>query len=60
MNHNIFNSFSLVGNVAKVNEIKEQSNGTKFKYISICQNSKYKNKDEEIVEQANFFDIKIY
>ena len=60
MNSNIYNSFSLVGNVSKINEVKEQSNGTKFKYISICQNSKYKNKDDEIVEQANFFDIKIY
>lgn len=60
MNHNIFNSFSLVGNVAKVNEVKEQTNGTKFKYFTICQNNKYQNKDGELVDQASFFDIKIY
>ena len=60
MNHNIFNSFSLVGNVANVNEVKEQSNGTKYKYFSICQNNKYKNKDGEIIDHPNFFDIKIY
>ena len=45
MNHNVFNSFSLVGNVAKVNEIKKQSNGTKFRYFTICQNTKYKDKN---------------
>ena len=60
MNHAIFNSFSLVGNVAKINEIKEQSNGTKFKYFTLCQNNKYKNKNDELVDQANFFDIKVY
>jgi single-stranded DNA-binding protein len=60
MNRENFNIFSLIGNVSKINEIKEQSNGTKYRYISICQNNKYKNKDEEIIDQANFFDIKIY
>ena len=60
MNHNVFNSFSLVGNVANINEVKEQSNGTKYKYFSLCQNNKYKNKDGEFVEVANFFDIKVY
>lgn len=60
MNHAIFNSFSLVGNVAKINEIKEQSNGTKFKYFTLCQNNKYRNKNDELVDQANFFDIKVY
>ena len=56
----IFNIFSLVGNVAKVNETKEQTNGTKFKYFTICQNTKYKDKNGEEKEEANFFDIKIY
>lgn len=60
MNHNIFNSFSLVGNVAKVNEIKEQSNGTKFRYFTICQNTKYKDKAGDIKDEPNFFDIKIF
>lgn len=60
MNNNIFNSFSLAGNVAKVNEVLEQANGTKYKYFTICQNNKYKNKDGEFVDKANFFDIKIF
>lgn len=60
MNHNIFNSFSLVGNVAKVNEIKEQSNGTKFRYFTICQNTKYKDKNGKTKDEPNFFDIKIF
>lgn len=60
MNHNIFNSFSLAGNIAKINEVKEQSNGTKFMYFTLCQNNKYKNKEDEIIDQANFYDIKVY
>ncbi len=60
MNHNIFNSFSLVGNIAKVNEIKEQSNGTKFRYFTICQNTKYKDKNGDVKDEPNFFDIKIF
>jgi single-stranded DNA-binding protein len=60
MNHNIFNSFSLVGNIAKVNEIKEQSNGTKFRYFTICQNTKYKDKNGETKDEPNFYDIKIF
>lgn len=60
MNHNIFNSFSLAGNIAKINEVKEQSNGTKYQYITLCQNNKYLNKSGEYIDQANFFDIKIY
>ncbi len=60
MNHNIFNSFSLVGNIAKVNEVKEQSNGTKFRYFTICQNTKYKDKNGETKDEPNFYDIKIF
>ena len=60
MNLNIFNSFSLAGNVAKVNEVLEQANGTKYNYFTICQYNKYKNKDGEFVDKANFFDIKIF
>lgn len=60
MNHSIMNSFSLVGNVAKVNDIKEQANGTKFRYFTICQNTKYKDKNENEVSEHNFYDIKIY
>ena len=60
MNNNIFNSFSLAGNIAKVNEEKEQINGTKYKYFTLCQNNKYKDKNGEIVDKPNFFDIKIY
>lgn len=60
MNHSIMNSFSLVGNVAKVNDIKEQTNGTKFRYFTICQNTKYKDKNENEVSEPNFYDIKIY
>lgn len=60
MNHELINSFSLVGNVAKVNEVKEQSNGNKFRYITIAQNNKYKTKLGEQKDEALFFDIKIF
>ena len=60
MNDYIFNSFSLVGNIAKVNEIKEQQNGTKFRYFTIAQNNKYKNKDGEIIDNPSFINIKIF
>lgn len=60
MNKDIINSFSLVGNIAKVNEIKEMSNGNKFRYFTIAQNNKYKTKSGEQKDEALFFDIKIY
>ena len=60
MNEKLINSFSLVGNVAKVNEIKEQTNGTKYRYFTLCQNNKYKNKNGDEIDQPNYFDIKIF
>ena len=60
MNNNIINSFSLVGNIARVNEIKEQANGKKYRYFTLAQNHNYKNKDGEAIKDASFFDIKIY
>lgn len=60
MNYSMINSFSLVGNVARVNEVKEQANGKKFKYFTLAQNNNYKNKDGEEVKSSSFFDIKIY
>jgi len=56
----IYNSFSLVGNVAKISEIMEQKNGTKFRYFTIAQNSEYKNQEGEIVKNSSFINIKIY
>ena len=29
-------------------------------YFTLCQNNKYKNKEDEIIDQANFYDIKVY
>lgn len=60
MNEQIINSFSLVGNIAGVNEIKEQNNGTKFRYFTICQNSKYKDQNGEEKDDKHFYSIKIY
>lgn len=60
MNYELINSFSLVGNVAKVNEVKEQANGNRFRYITIAQNNKYKTKSGEQKDEALFFDIKIF
>ena len=60
MNSEIKNSFSLVGNISSINEVKEQANGTKYRYFDIAQNNKYKNKDGEIVNEPSFYSIKIY
>lgn len=60
MNHEIINSFSLVGNIAKVNEVKEMNNGNKFRYFTVAQNNKYTTKNGEQKEEALFFDIKVY
>ena len=60
MNSEIRNSFSLVGNISSINEVKEQANGTKYRYFDIAQNNKYKNKDGEIVNEPSFYSIKIY
>ena len=60
MNHELINSFSLVGNIAKINEVKEQTNGNKFRYITVAQNNKYKTKTGEQKDEALFFDIKIF
>ena len=60
MNYNTINSFSLIGNIAMINEIKEQANGKKFRSFTLAQNHNYKNKDGEAINNASFFDIKIY
>ena len=60
MNSEIKNSFSLVGNISSINEVKEQANDTKYRYFDIAQNNKYKNKDGEIVNEPSFYSIKIY
>lgn len=60
MNNNIFNSFSLVGNIAKIGDIKEQSNGKKFRFFTLAQNSRYIDKNGETVESVFFIDIKLY
>lgn len=60
MKGDIYNSFSLVGNVAKISEIMEQKNGTKFRYFTIAQNSNYKNQEGESIKNSSFINIKIY
>lgn len=60
MDGNVINSFSLVGNIAKINDVLEQKNGTKFRYITLAQNNKYNNKKGEVVNNATFFDVKIF
>ena len=60
MNYNMINSFSLVGNIAKVNEEREQVNGKKYKYFTIAQNNEYRNNNDEVVKITSFFDLKIY
>ena len=60
MNNYLNNSFSLIGNIAYINEIKEQINGKKFRYFTIAQNNKYKNKDGEQVNEPSFINIKIF
>ena len=60
MKSEMYNSFSLVGNIAKVSEIMEQKNGTKFRYFTIAQNNDYKNKEGETIKNPSFINIKIY
>jgi len=56
----MYNSFSLIGNIAKISEIMEQKNGTKFRYFTVAQNNEYKNKEGESVKDSSFINIKIY
>lgn len=60
MDYMFKNSFNLIGNISSINEIKVQSNGKKYRYFGIAQNSKYKNKNGEDVTNTSFFNIKIY
>lgn len=60
MNSEIVNSFSLVGNIASVNEVKEQTNGKKFRYFTLAQNNKYEDKDGELKNVPSFISLKIY
>lgn len=60
MNYELKNCFTLIGNISSVNEIKEQSNGTKYRYFGLAQNNKYKNKNGEDVKETSFFSLKIY
>ena len=60
MKSEMHNSFSLVGNIAKISEVMEQKNGTKFRYFTIAQNNDYKNKEGETVKSPSFINIKIY
>lgn len=60
MKSEMYNSFSLIGNIAKVSEIMEQKNGTKFRYFTVAQNNEYKNKEGESVKDSSFINIKIY
>ncbi len=60
MNSNMINSFSLVGNIASVNEIKKQSNGKKFRYFTLAQNNKYNDQEGNPKSVPSFISIKIY
>lgn len=60
MNYELKNCFTLVGNISSINEIKEQSNGTKYRYFGLAQNNKYKSKNGEDVQETSFFSLKIY
>ena len=60
MNSQIINSFSLVGNIANINEVKEQTNGKKFRYFTLAQNNKYKNNNDDIENIPSFISLKIY
>ena len=54
------NSFSLIGNISYIGDIQEQKNGTKYRYFQLAQNSKYKDKDGNLVDEPSFINIKIY
>lgn len=60
MDYTFRNNFNLIGNISSINEIKEQSNGTKYRYFGLAQNNKYKSKNGEDVNDTSFFNIKIY
>lgn len=60
MDYAFRNNFNLIGNISSINEIKEQSNGTKYRYFGLAQNNKYKNKNGQDVNDTSFFNIKIY
>lgn len=60
MKSEMYNLFSLIGNIAKISDVMEQKNGTKFRYFTVAQNNEYKNKDGESVKDSSFINIKIY
>lgn len=60
MNNEFINSFSLIGRICSINEIKEQSNGNKFRYFSIVQNNNYIDKDGNSINEPSFICIKIF
>ncbi len=54
------NSFSLIGNISYIGDIQEQKNGTKYRYFQLAQNSKYKDKDGNMISKPSFIEIKLY
>lgn len=60
MNNEFINSFSLIGRICSINEIKEQSNGNKFRYFSIVQNNNYVDKDGNSINEPSFICIKVF
>ena len=54
------NSFSLIGNISYIGDIQEQKNGTKYRYFQLAQNSKYKDKDGNLVDEPSFINIKLF
>ncbi len=60
MNSFDFNGVSLIGNVASISDIKTLPSGKKYKYFDICQNTKYKGKNGEEVENTSFFTVRMF
>lgn len=60
MNNEFINSFSLIGRICSINEIKEQSNGNKYRYFSIVQNNNYVDKDGNSINEPSFICIKVF
>lgn len=60
MNSLDFNGVSLIGNIAGISDIKTLPSGKKYKYFDICQNSKYRDKNGEEVENTSFFTVRMF
>jgi Single-stranded DNA-binding protein len=60
MNNEINNSISLVGNVSSISDDLITASGKKYKSFDICKNTKYKNSNEEEVENKEYFTFRIF